>query len=673
MSNTSIEKYNYEQLLKKINDNYDNKKDIISEYVKIFMNEEKMYIDKIKEKIKANSKINYLDMKKNIIENMEDNKSQIRMDTNNFNKDTKQDIKESKEINQDISNKNKEFLECGGLVCPNNNDLENSDRKKSLILMSSKDIKIDTKNKIVLTYINKDFQNNNEKNIKEDIKVKNPDLTNINKEDGNKLDSNNNNIKNSDNEGNSIQNGSKVNIIKEDKINNNNSEITNTTTIDKLKTNLKNVEQYLWEKYEYYAKNKYNTKLLESILETKISLGINDVSYLSNVNVKFDPKNKLNDKILKDLLDNLKLNNNAPNPYEYGYFCYRDKGGKYIEALYSVIKPELLYEDITKFNKPDDFSYPNEEIAVAYKKSRAKCFEYYINKTIFEKRYNNKPYPRIIYPLNQVFNKNPFKYNYNFYENEKEIDGCFYISDKNFKMDRKEFPFESQYYNGLFRNLEDYDNYKIDPLSFLIGDLCLIEIKTHLPNKKLKYINSKEKNFHDTVMDMLEKMFIFEQLFKDLGLEYKRIRLMLFYDLIRKRNYEYELNLALSDFKKKHYYLNYLKQVYFQVIYIDSSYFAESLKSFQDNLDNLNEEIKFLKNDNKELKRNYEEIQEKYEIIEGDNKEINKNYEDMKTKNEELEKKYNEIKENNEQLLKILYDSADEANKEKIGNLMTNK
>ena len=74
--------------------------------------------------------------------------------------------------------------------------------------------------------------------------------------------------------------------------------------------------------------------------------------------------------------------------------------------------------------------------------------------------------------------------------------------------------------------------------------------------------------------------------------------------------------------------------VYFQIIYIDSSYFASSLKSFQDTIDNLNKKVEILSKDNEKLK-----------IV-----------------NQELEK--------HQKLFEILFENADEVTKKKYNDLM---
>ena len=192
--------------------------------------------------------------------------------------------------------------------------------------------------------------------------------------------------------------------------------------------------------------------------------------------------------------------------------------------------------------------------------------EYFINKTVFEKKYKNKPYPRIIFPLQRVLNN----YKDKSYKNEIELDGCFFI-EKEFILDKNEFPLESQYFKPYIYNYSNEEMNNKESYEFLPGDLCLIEIKTHFPsngNPKF-YDNLKEKDFKQIINDFLDKMIVFEQLIKDMNLEYKRIRLIIFYDVVKKRNYEKELKNILTEYKLESKCPNYLKQIYVQIIYIN--------------------------------------------------------------------------------------------------------
>lgn len=152
---------------------------------------------------------------------------------------------------------------------------------------------------------------------------------------------------------------------------------------------------------------------------------------------------------------------------------------------------------------------------------------------MFQNKYLNKPYPRIIFPL-QKANKY-YEFNDTSYKNEIELDGCFFIKEK-FTLKTDEFPFQFQYFKPC--NFNPYSKWNNNnAYEFLPNDLCLIEIKTHFPemNKNELYDSQYEKDFTEVINDFLDKTIIFEQLFRDMNLEYKRIKLILLYDVVKKK------------------------------------------------------------------------------------------------------------------------------------------
>ena len=53
--------------------------------------------------------------------------------------------------------------------------------------------------------------------------------------------------------------------------------------------------------------------------------------------------------------------------------------------------------------------------------------------------------------------------------------------------------------------------------------------------KNKLYDSQYEKDFTEVINDFLDKTIIFEQLFSDMNLEYKRIKLILLYDVLKKK------------------------------------------------------------------------------------------------------------------------------------------
>jgi len=251
------------------------------------------------------------------------------------------------------------------------------------------------------------------------------------------------------------------------------TENTDKILSNELKNNLRSVKDYLTEEYNKYTKNEFKPISLKQILGNNTGFIKDDISYVYNLKREFDPMNKLNDRILNELLEKLKLNCPVPDINKYGYFCFLSNDYLNSEGLYSVIDPEILYDDITKLNKiEDDFYKEDEEIKNLYLKSRAKCLEYFINKTVFERKYGTKQLPRIIYPLQKKYNidKKYYYYEENYYESELEIDGCFFVK-KNFKLEEGEFPFESQCFKNIleYKKLEWKDSK--NAFVFLEGDI----------------------------------------------------------------------------------------------------------------------------------------------------------------------------------------------------------
>ena len=286
--------------------------------------------------------------------------------------------------------------------------------------------------------------------------------------------------------------------------------------------------------------------------------------------------------------------------------------------------------------------------------------EYFINKTVFEKKYKNKPYPRIIFPLQRVLNN----YKDKSYKNEIELDGCFFI-EKEFILDKNEFPLESQYFKPYIYNYSNEEINNKEAYKFLPGDLCLIEIKTHFPSNgnPKSDDNLKEKDFKQIINEFLDKMSVFEQLIKDMDLEYKRIRLIIFYDVVKKRNYEKELNNILTEYKLESKCPNYFKKIYVQIIYMNSNYFAASLKRFEDIIDIVNTK--------------YNEVQKSLDSEKEKNRELNGKYEELKLsldsekeKNRELNGKYDEVQKKLEKLIELVAEKFDEETNKQINEII---
>ena len=583
ISGVNKEKYKYEELLDYINKNYNNEKDFISEYIKLFLDDKMNYIDKINEKIKINPKDNKLDLKKIINKNIK-SLNEIDISTINDKPNDNNDLGDNHNLNNDSdNNKDKKNTAENINIIDNLNTINNQNIKELSSIQESKDN---------LNNISNSPPNENNNNIIEEI------VTHINNNTMNKYE--NVDIK--------LTEEKQLNEEQKEK----STEITEKAPNSELKNNLKTVKNYLTEEYNKYINNQFKVICLEKVLTENTDFTKNDISYVYKMKRNFDPINKINDKILGELLEKLKLDCPVPDISKYGYFSYLNNNYKESEALYSVIDSEIMYYEITKLNKiADDFYQEDEVKRSLYLKSRAKSLEYFINKTVFEKKYKTKQLPRIIFPLQWIY-KEDGKYEYKkyYYENELEIDGCFFVKEQ-FKLLDGEFPFESQFFKSSFNDIQSEWTDSENGATFLEGDVCLLEIKANLPN----YIDTYEKSFRREVNNFLLKMITFEQLFKSIGIEYKRIRLILFYDVVKKCNYQKYLSKILSYFAKKNKDIDYMDKIYFQVIYMDAGYFASSLKKFEDEIDILKYQLNDINKKYEEINKNYQEFNEKYESV----------------------------------------------------------
>ena len=181
--------------------------------------------------------------------------------------------------------------------------------------------------------------------------------------------------------------------------------------------------------------------------------------------------------------------------------------------------------------------------------------------------------------------------------------------------------------------------------------MCLLEIKTKFPD------GIDSETLPEVINKMLNKMYVFEQLFKkELGINYERIRLILFYDLAKLKNYEVVIKKELDAFYKENYKLDYINKICFQVIYINSSFFVESLITNSDRINNLEGTIKELKKDLENRDKKIIELQTKNNELQAKNNELlekidsgNKEYVNLQKKNYDLiyrfEKKLSDFEE----------------------------
>ena len=422
--------------------------------------------------------------------------------------------------------------------------------------------------------------------------------------------------------------------------NNNISDLEIFQIVKEMSNKIYKVFDYLKEKYSQYKKIA-NIPVLTEIIKNKSSFSLENIGYYNKK--IFFPLYKLNDEILSVLInDKLNIHETMGNKEQYGYFIFDEniKDKKvYFEGLYSIIDRINQFNFCKVESEGDDYYNPETNLQNLYIKSRTMTLAYYINYSIFSDKYRVKHYPRIIYPLKNEKSKEIIS--------QIDIDGAFFV-EKDFKIDDKDFPF-------IFRNFLSFTNsnktYKPDikcksdlnGKEFKKNDLCLLEIKTKFRD------GTDWEDFPEVLNKMLNKMYVFEQLFKkELGINYERIRLILFYDLAKRIDYEKVIRKELEIFYKKNYQLDYINKICFQIIYMNSSYYVESLISDSDRLNNLEETIKQIK---KDLKNRENKNNELAKIIESQNKKIT----ESKAKNNKLFEKFDSRNKDYENLKKKNY------------------
>ena len=402
------------------------------------------------------------------------------------------------------------------------------------------------------------------------------------------------------------------------------------------------VYEYLKNQYYQYHNYKFIPHLKYIYNNNKLKkFNFSDIGYY-NKNI-FDSLHKINDKTLDDLIsEKLIFDKEMGDLKDYGLFCYH-LYGYIIEALYSIINPVYLFSYCQIKDLIDDYTNPNEKIQKLYIKSRAMALEYYINISIFYNKYKLRPLPRIIYPLSNKYVESKYPE----LLNEIEIDGSFFV-ENDFSIEDQDFPFVFQKFFSISLSNKIYKlvdcTSKVNGKFFENQDLCILEIKTKFPENPQYQINN-DSNFIDVLEKMLAKLIIFEQLFSSLKIEYQRIRLILFYDLVKMSNYDGDIKKVFKNFIKYNKDLIYLEKIYFQVIYVDSSYFVHSLQTNEETINNLKDRVNILEKENKELNK-------KFDKIEKENKELNKKYDKIETEFLEIKKSFHKNKEDGTKLIK---------------------
>ena len=160
----------------------------------------------------------------------------------------------------------------------------------------------------------------------------------------------------------------------------------------------------------------------------------------------------------------------------------------------------------------------------------------------------------------------------------------------------------------------DFKKQKNNYIQFKEKSLVLLEVKNRLP--ETSYDSSEkeiiEKELKSELINLCDKVVAFYELYNEIFKDITKIRVILFYDLIPKNNYDEILSYVFKQYFVKGRLINIKNKIQLQCTFIISSYFAYTIKNFIDKTNLL--ELKINENKSK-----IESLKEKLQkIIEDD-------------------------------------------------------
>jgi len=425
-------------------------------------------------------------------------------------------------------------------------------------------------------------------------------------------------------------------------------ENANVKDIDEIEDEPSILLNYYNERKEHFSKMKYETPFLDKLINKEIQIEEKLFLLKKPKQDYLVEPHYINLKKVIDIFnDPQNFVKNVIKEKKYGYFCYRkyiDEEYRYIEGIYAILDNSILYQEITKKNKfeKDDINESNKSITDNCFKARGLSLEYYLN-GIFMDLFNQKELPRAIYNFdpallnakeeeeqnlnrieesteneeqNESFVEDHYDkedQNENRYEEEgkgeenlesyekkdnkessdlnknvneennntkkriiemEEIDGVFYL-ENDMEIKVNELPFIIDDILEIQNSKFEYTAENIDFLKFKRKSLLLLEVKNRFPEnnylvKEIKKALSKSMTFYH----------LFEERYKNI----EKLRIMFFYNVIPKKNYDEILTKTVKDYFGRN---NIKNKIQFQFIFITSSYLAYNFKNLKDKTDDL--------------------------------------------------------------------------------------
>ena len=322
------------------------------------------------------------------------------------------------------------------------------------------------------------------------------------------------------------------------------------------------------KKYELL---KYETPVLDYLIKNKKKLKKEYFKYSKNEEAIIDHLYDNLEKLIIEL--NLNIINFQEEKWLFLLSNHWKNEKKYVESIYSIVNLQILSDRISSdLNFPkDNFKIPDKQKAQNAFKSRALSFEYFINNNILIRKYGFEEKARVIYKFKSINELEQESKNEIIIKNKveekglEELDAVIFVNNKeSLVLEKNCFIIDTHYkfssFIGTDKNniVQEYDN-EVNkkacyPLNIELEKniLALIEIKNQFP----PYEEDKEKekmpvNFYHIVKSLIKKENIFKQIYQQSNKKIQNIKLIVFYDVIQKENYFYELKRAVYDSFKK--------------------------------------------------------------------------------------------------------------------------
>jgi len=379
-------------------------------------------------------------------------------------------------------------------------------------------------------------------------------------------------------------------ILKNEEENISNLEIDNNTQINENKVNeinkINNKEpkqklhytkymDYFRKRKEFYNKKNIETPILDKITNEGLKINFDLFILKEGDPTMFDQHYKNLKRIIEKIFNDNNKACEEISKEKIGYFTHAFFGKKF-EGIYATVPNDLLFEEITNKSKFKRENFDN--ISDNCLKSRGLSFEYYINDLII-KTFRFEDLPRVIFwfkPLDKSID----------IKDIVKLDGIFYSKNKEV-INIKDLPFLDD--DIIKRNKEFYSLQKKTKFKFEVGinneitfdknSLNLFYVKSRFPNNA-----PKDKRYLKTEVGyLLEKAIIFHDLYKERFGSFDKVKVIFFYDSVRKEGYDNILLLKIDEFINSNKFLANIFE--FQIIFIAATLLDIGIKSISNRTD----------------------------------------------------------------------------------------